>query len=885
MKASRMIHLLVAIFLVTALLPIQAPVQAQSGSSPEVNADSQFVPGELLVGFEAGMSTVSMDARASALAGSVGAEVAKTYANMALLSLDPEANLDPIAQQLRAQIGVQYVERNYIRKVPAVIRSASYQMDSIERQFSNGDTMEISIDRLKAMRSQVKSNNRVRTIPTYPKNEWLNWGSSRIGHEIIWSESSTSPWVCVADTGVDARHPDLKGRIVNGYDFINADSVPQDDFGHGTHVAGIITGKVNSNTGPAGISNGKVLAVKVLGAQGWGTDFDVASGIRYCANNSYVKVINLSLGGGDPSLTIYSALDYAINTKGKLVVAAAGNSSTSVPEYPAAWASTTIPGMLAPGDVDIHPIAQGMLSVGAARPTDYPYILGQDPWAPVWVDTNGDGVAETWVDKNENGYVDGNENPSDRYSDCAAEFTNYGNWVEVVAPGDAIWSTLPVSYPYYSNYFFGDGTETPGYASWGGTSMAAAHVSGAAARIWSINKKLNNAAIHDLVIDNGSPLTFAVDPNVTDPTLGFDADRSDSAVKNGYQGEAPFCWPDATYPFTAEQDMSNAVYINVAASMNRGILSTMAYNSVTGLPLTGAKIQAVNYNTGAVKATSIVGPSTNDPWADLINLPASNNIVFAEDGSISSQPPYYNLRISKSGYTYGYQYYEVGMLVLPGEMIWDPWMGVAAVPPKKSTISVVAQWWHDDDPFESYGGTGAGDIDMYVWLPEAQNDIVGPEKYGSDPYSANPYSETGTLVTFPLARYHRDGGWGPAQSGGLDWVNIETIEIKNRLSKAYYPGDYKIFLTNNSGPFNEINDASPILSVWRAGKVIGLNFQAYDDNGVYSVTDPGYCDEGENWWYAGRINGSRFLPEDLCGPGGDPTDPGSGSILPYWIAP
>ena len=60
---------------------------------------------------------------------------------------------------------------------------------------------------------------------------------------------------------------------------MNGDTDPMDDFGHGTHVAGIITAVHNNGNGIAGASNAKVVAVKVLGAQGWGTSFDIAPGI------------------------------------------------------------------------------------------------------------------------------------------------------------------------------------------------------------------------------------------------------------------------------------------------------------------------------------------------------------------------------------------------------------------------------------------------------------------------------------------------------------------------------------------------------------------------------------------------------------------------------
>ena len=133
---------------------------------------------------------------------------------------------------------------------------------------------------------------------------------------------------------MDYSHPDLTSNIIKGYDFVNGDADPMDDFGHGTHVAGIIAAKMNNGLGMAGVSTGKVVAVKVLGSQGWGTNFDVAAGINYCANRTDVKVLSMSLGGSDDSDAVYTAVGYAVNTKGKLLVAAAGNASSSTANLP-----------------------------------------------------------------------------------------------------------------------------------------------------------------------------------------------------------------------------------------------------------------------------------------------------------------------------------------------------------------------------------------------------------------------------------------------------------------------------------------------------------------------------------------------------------------------
>ncbi len=137
------------------------------------------------------------------------------------------------------------------------------------------------------------------------------------------------------DTGVDSNHPDLRGRVVAGYDFVNGDSDPSDDNGHGTAVAGTAAAAGNNGVGVAGVAWGvSVLPVKVLGANGSGSYSAIANGITYSADQG-ARVINLSLGGTSSSRTLQNAADYA-GGKGCLLVAAAGNNGNSTAVYPAA---------------------------------------------------------------------------------------------------------------------------------------------------------------------------------------------------------------------------------------------------------------------------------------------------------------------------------------------------------------------------------------------------------------------------------------------------------------------------------------------------------------------------------------------------------------------
>ncbi|HET8571346.1 MAG TPA: S8 family serine peptidase [Candidatus Limnocylindria bacterium] len=140
----------------------------------------------------------------------------------------------------------------------------------------------------------------------------------------------------VVDTGVQFNHPDLAGRLVAGYDFVNGDSNATDDNGHGTWVSGILAGNPNNGVGVAGITwTNKVLPVKVMDATGHGYSSNVAKGIDYAVSRG-AKIINMSIGGFEFSYAVRDAVNRAW-ASGTVLVAAAGNYRTSQPSYPAAY--------------------------------------------------------------------------------------------------------------------------------------------------------------------------------------------------------------------------------------------------------------------------------------------------------------------------------------------------------------------------------------------------------------------------------------------------------------------------------------------------------------------------------------------------------------------
>jgi serine protease len=167
------------------------------------------------------------------------------------------------------------------------------------------------------------------------------WHMSRIGLESAWDDSTGSGVVvAVIDTGVRQDLSDLAGTsFTAGYDFVNNDTNPTDDEGHGSHVCGTIAQTTNNNAGCAGVAfNATIMPIKVLDSTGSGTYTDIADGIIWATDHGS-DVINMSLGGSSSTTTLQNAVNYAWNN-GVVVVCAAGNDGVSSPSYPAAYTNS-----------------------------------------------------------------------------------------------------------------------------------------------------------------------------------------------------------------------------------------------------------------------------------------------------------------------------------------------------------------------------------------------------------------------------------------------------------------------------------------------------------------------------------------------------------------
>ena len=173
-----------------------------------------------------------------------------------------------------------------------------------------------------------------------PNDPWWasQWGLPKVRADLAWNIElgKRSTVVAVVDTGIDYHHEDLADNYLpSGYDWVNHDSDPMDDNGHGTHVAGIIGAVTNNGVGVAGLAQVSIMAEKVLDSGGGGTIFNVAQGV-IDATNKGARITNNSYGTYFYDDTMRAAFQYAWS-HGVLNVAAAGNDNTNQPFYPAAF--------------------------------------------------------------------------------------------------------------------------------------------------------------------------------------------------------------------------------------------------------------------------------------------------------------------------------------------------------------------------------------------------------------------------------------------------------------------------------------------------------------------------------------------------------------------
>jgi thermitase len=269
--------------MVVAATVLPASAQAPPSQPPPPAGD--FAPGRILVKFKPGVSQSSAQ-RALSAQNLNAASAADAVPSLGVLKV-PVTSGQELAEvaALRSDPNVLYAEPDYI----------------------------------------------ARAQPTTPNDPYYGsqWGLSKINAPTAWDMATGSSAVVIAivDTGIDLTHPDLicAGKLTTArWNFVAGNNTPNDDNGHGTHVAGIAAACGNNGIGVAGVAwEARLMPVKVLDSSGSGYYSDVAAGIIYAVDNG-ARVVNLSLAGASSSTTLANAVQYA-HGHGVLVVAAAGN--------------------------------------------------------------------------------------------------------------------------------------------------------------------------------------------------------------------------------------------------------------------------------------------------------------------------------------------------------------------------------------------------------------------------------------------------------------------------------------------------------------------------------------------------------------------------------
>ncbi len=325
-----------------------------------------------------------------------------------------------------------------------------------------GMVAEVTETGLETLRNQPEV---VAITPDIPVEAALSESAAFINIPAVWRDfglTGTGVNVAVLDTGVDLNHPDLTDTVIAQHCFNKNGCLPdeaiesdnaQDEYGHGTHIAGIIASQ--GQMGPSGLApDVGLVAVRVLGQGGSGFSSDVLSGMDWLLANQAnlkVKVINLSLGGGsyegvcdqENALTmLYATAVEAARQAGITIFAASGNGGQ--PE--AMMAPACISGVISVGNVYDTPL--NSLSWGMCSDTDI------EP----------DQVA-----------CSSNSNPE----------------LDLLAPGVLI-NTAHLG---------------GGQSSGSGTSLSTAHASAVAALLLQANPSLTPAELETILEETGVPVT------------------------------------------------------------------------------------------------------------------------------------------------------------------------------------------------------------------------------------------------------------------------------------------------------------------------------------------------------------------------------------------
>jgi thermitase len=333
---------------------------------------------------------------------------------------DPEGNpyvageLNVVYKQTVGTQAVEEVKDEFDARVVTTLPEIDSQTLSFPEVKSLSDedarerTLEAAKERLESDPTvEAVGYNYIGEMQATPNDPLLGgqWGLSRINALQAWDTTvGDNALISIIDSGIALDHPDVVGKVVAGYDYLRDDASPDDETGHGTHVAGIAAAFTNNGVGVAGTSpNSPIIVQKVCTSGVTGCPFNVTNtAIREAADYvdptyGRVRVINLSLGGFGYDPQQEAAVDYA-RSKGVVVVAAAGNAASNQPFYPGAFESS-----IAVSGVDMNNGDSDFSNYGTWVDVAAPGGEGPPPSAGGGCGTDADDILSTYT--NAGGYA------------------------------------------------------------------------------------------------------------------------------------------------------------------------------------------------------------------------------------------------------------------------------------------------------------------------------------------------------------------------------------------------------------------------------------------------------------------------------------------------
>jgi len=296
------------------------------------------------------------------------------------------------------------------------------------------------------------------------------WAIEKIDLPEAWDieTDASSVLIAVMDSGIDANHPELVGRVNTSFsgDFTTgqaggvAVSQVTDPYGHGTMVAGVIGAHGNNSLGVTGVCwDVDMVSLRIIGTDGKGYSSHAVNAINYAQQNS-IKIINFSVTWARHNDRYDVALTSAISNYFGLLIAAAGNNNAEIP------------------------------SIDEYYPAQYPH----DNILTVGASEGDDTKLEFEVE--------------DEYGEMVTKGSNYGTAVDVFAPGGAILSCFPdelCENPTHSNH-------NPihfdaGYHMAHGTSFAAPYVTGIAALMLTVDPSLTTDDLKEIITETVDPVS------------------------------------------------------------------------------------------------------------------------------------------------------------------------------------------------------------------------------------------------------------------------------------------------------------------------------------------------------------------------------------------